>query len=436
VVRLVCNSDYVVPGPGDRIGQCSNSSFDAATFEIWGALLNGATLVIFPGEVVLSPNGLASALKQHQIDTLFLTTALFNQIAWENAGAFSGLRDLLFGGEAADPECVRRVLAASRSCRLLNVYGPTENTTFSTWEHVREVSMEAKTVPIGRPIANTEAYVLDPWLEPVPPHTIGELYLGGAGLALSYWNRSMLTAARFVPNPYGPAGARMYRTGDLVRWNAEGKLEFVGRTDEQVKIRGFRIEPGEIEAALRAEPGIVQAAVIAGENHAGNKELTAYVVPVNGINPNEERLCASLRNKLPDFMIPAAFVFLEHLPLTPNGKLDRRALPSPQRGSESYSAPRTQEEEILCEMFADVLSVERVGIDDHFFKMGGHSLLAMRLIGRTRARFGVELSVRDLYAASTVRELSTTIQALMYASTTAHFANTQMSNELFEEEEI
>jgi amino acid adenylation domain-containing protein/non-ribosomal peptide synthase protein (TIGR01720 family) len=437
VVRLVCNSDYVALGPGDRVGQCSNTSFDAATFEICGALLNGATLVIFPGEVVLSSDTLASALKQHQIDTLFLTTALFNQIAWENAGAFSGLRDLLFGGEAAEPECVRRVLAAGGPCRLLNVYGPTENTTFSTWEHVREVSSEAKTVPIGRPIANTEAYVLDKWLEPVPPHTIGELYLGGAGLALSYWNRSMLTATRFVPNPYGPAGTRMYRTGDLVRWDAEGKLEFVGRTDEQVKIRGFRIEPGEIEAALRAEPEIAQAAVIAGENHAGNKELTAYVVPVNGINPNEERLCASLRSRLPDFMIPAAFVFLEHLPLTLNGKLDRRALPAPQRRSANYSAPRTPEEEILCGMFADLLSVERVGIDDNFFIMGGHSLLAMRLVGRLRAKFGVELSVRDLYAASTVRELSTRIQALMYAlAAIVHPANTQMSNELFEEEEI
>src|SRR5215472_150856 len=327
VVRLVRNSDYVILRSGDRVAHCSNTSFDAATFEIWGALLNGATLVILSGEIMLSPGSLAVALKEQRVDTLFLTTALFNQIAADDPAAFAGIRDLLFGGEAVDPRWVGQVLRDKGPSRLLHVYGPTENTTFSTWECVIDVANQARTVPIGWPIANTTCYVLDRWLEPVPPLAVGELYLGGAGLAQSYWNRRGLTAERFVASPYGAPGTRMYRTGDLVRWNAEGKLEFVGRTDQQVKIRGFRIEPGEIESALREQPGIEHAAVIAGEDGRGNKQLVAYLSVSNGTETNQEHLRAGLRKRLPEFMIPTAFVVLDQFPLTPNGKLDISALP-------------------------------------------------------------------------------------------------------------
>ena len=435
VVRLVCNTDYVTLRPGDRMAQCSNTSFDAATFEIWGALLNGATLIIISGETMLSPGNLAVALKEQRVDTLFLTTALFNQIASDDPAAFSGIRDLLFGGEAVDPSWVHQILAGNAPGRLLNVYGPTENTTFSTWECVTNVPKQATTVPIGRAITNTACYVLNSWLEPVPPLAVGELYLGGAGLAQGYWRRPALTAERFVANPYGPAGARMYRTGDLVRWNAEGKLEFVGRSDQQVKIRGFRIEPGEIEAALRDQPGIEHAAVVAGEDGRGNKQLVAYMSVSNGDAPDEEHLRASLRQRLPEFMVPAAFVVLDQLPLTPNGKLDLSALPAPDRPVHDYHPPSTPEEELLCAIFAELLSLEQVSVDDDFFSLGGHSLMAMRVVGRVRSALGVEISVRDLFAARTVRELGATILALQFAGNGSHSSAVAVSDE-FEEEEI
>ncbi|HEY6350877.1 MAG TPA: amino acid adenylation domain-containing protein [Candidatus Angelobacter sp.] len=435
VVRLVCNTDYVTLRPGDRVAQCSNTSFDAATFEIWGALLNGATLMILSSETMLSPGNLAAALKEQRVDTLFLTTALFNQIASDDPGAFAGIRDLLIGGEAVDPSWVHQVLAGNAPYCLLNVYGPTENTTFSTWERVTNVPKQATTVPIGRPVANTTCYVLNSWLEPVPLLAVGELYLGGAGLAQGYWSRRALTAERFVANPYGPPGTRIYRTGDLVRWNAERKLEFFGRTDQQVKIRGFRIEPGEIEAALREQPGIQHAAVIASEAGRGDKQLVAYVSVCNGDGPNEEHLRAGLRKKLPEFMVPAAFVFLDQLPLTPNGKLDRNALPAPDRQVQNYHPPATPEEELLCAIFAELLSVKRVSVEDDFFSLGGHSLMAMRVVGRVRSALGIEISVRDVFAARTVRELGATIVALQFAGNGGHSSVVTVSDE-FEEEEI
>ncbi|HEY2738926.1 MAG TPA: amino acid adenylation domain-containing protein, partial [Thermoanaerobaculia bacterium] len=276
VVRLVRETNYVHLEPGDRVAQVSNLSFDAATYEIWGALLNGATLVVIPRDVVLSPPGLAAALSEHRITNMILTAALFARMSQEEPDAFAGMRELLVGGEVVDPAAARRVLAGRAPGQLLNLYGPTENTTYSTWYPVRTVAPGP--LPIGSPVANTTVYVLDRWLQPVPLGVVGELAIGGQGLAWGYWRRPEPTAERFVPDFAGPAGSRLYRTGDLGRQRADGILEILGRIDHQVKIRGFRIELGEIEARLAEHPAVRQAVVLAREDVPGDKRLVAYVV--------------------------------------------------------------------------------------------------------------------------------------------------------------
>ncbi len=276
VVRLVRETNYAHLGPGDRVAQVSNLSFDVASYEIWGALLNGATLVIIPRDVALSPPDFAAALSEHRITNMSLTAALFARMAQEEPDAFAGMRELMVGGEAVDPAAARRVLAGRAPRRLLNLYGPTENATTSTWYPVRTVAPGP--LPIGSPVANTTVYVQDRWLQPVPLGVVGELAVGGQGLAWGYWRRPELTAERFVPDFAGPAGSRLYRTGDLGRRRADGILEILGRIDHQVKIRGFRIELGEIEARLAEHPAVRQAVVLAREDVPGDKRLAAYVV--------------------------------------------------------------------------------------------------------------------------------------------------------------
>src|SRR5580704_1015885 len=406
IIRLIYNTDYVRLGIGDRIAQLANASFDAATFEIWGALLNGAALVIVPHEGTVFPRELTALLEDQRISTLFLTTALFNEIVRESPRAFVGLRNLLFGGEAVDPRWVRDVLKPDGPARLLHVYGPTENTTFSTWHLTVTVPDDALTVPIGKPIANTCVYVVDNDLELVPVGVVGELYIAGAGLARGYWKRSGLTAERFVANPFGMAGERMYRTGDLVQWRADGNLEFVGRVDYQVKIRGFRVELGEIEAALRGDERVREAVVVAREDEGGEKQLVGYIVVATGQSVETSGLRRELKQKLPGYMVPSAIVVLDELPLTANGKVDRKALPAPDLSvsSAKYRGPRTPQEEILCDLFAEVLGVERIGLDDNFFELGGHSLLATRLVSRIRGVLGVEVAIRTLFEAPRVGE--------------------------------
>jgi amino acid adenylation domain-containing protein len=407
VVRLVRGADYAPLAPDDRVAQASSASFDAATFEVWGALLNGAALVVLDREATESPARLAAEAASGNVTTLFLTTALFNGIARELPGAFRPLRRLLFGGEAVDPAAARAVLAAGAPRHLLHVYGPTENTTFSTWHRVAEVPAGARTVPIGRAVARSTARVVDGGLRLVPAGVPGELCVGGDGLARGYLGRPAQTAERFVPDPFSARpGARMYRTGDRVRWADGGALEFLGRTDGQVKIRGFRIEPGEVEAALRRHPRVAECAVVAREDVPGSRRLAAYVV--GGADAAELR--EHLRATLPEYMLPAAFVPLASLPLTRNGKLDRAALPAPDyaAAAERYVAPRTPAEAALAAVWAEVLRIDRVGTEDNFFDLGGDSILGIRTAARAR-RAGVEITPRLIFEHQTIAAIAAAV---------------------------
>ncbi len=416
IVRLVRDTDYTQVEPSDRMAQVASSSFDAATFEIWGALLNGACLVGIESPVALSPGALATCIAEQRISALFLTTALFQQIAREAPEAFRPLRHLLFGGEVVDPRWVREVLKKGAPERLLHVYGPTENTTFSSWYLVEQVSERATSVPIGRPIRNTRAYVLDGHLRPVPVGVSGDLYLGGDGLARDYHNRPDLTAERFVPDPSGyEPGGRLYQTGDRARHLVDGTIDFLGRLDHQVKLRGFRIELGDVEAALAELPGVRQALVVVrpGADGSIDKRLVAYVAG----EAESAELRRHLETKLPSFMIPSAFVVLPSFPLTSNGKVDRQSLPEPEWGRAEAEvdskAPCTPVEEMLAGIFAEVLGLSRVGVRESFFDLGGHSLLATQVVSRIRAAFGIELPLRVLFEAPTVEGLAPAVEAAM-----------------------
>jgi acyl-CoA synthetase (AMP-forming)/AMP-acid ligase II/acyl carrier protein len=296
---------------------------------------------------------------------------------------------------------------------MINSYGPTETTVVATWS--QPLHPGPGTPPIGRPISGTTVYLLDARLQPVPAGSYGQLYIAGAGVARGYLGRPGLTAERFVACPFGPPGARMYATGDLARWNSGGQLEFAGRADQQVKIRGFRIEPGEIETTLRSHPAITDAAVIAREDQPGAKRLVAYLVPAPGQHPDPAGLRTHLAQTLPDYMIPAAFVTLDTLPLTPNGKLDRRALPAPETADTSpasapYVAPRTDTEQALADIWADVLGLEQVSIHHNFFELGGDSLRSLGIATRATAAFGITLTPRDVLTTQTISELAELVE--------------------------
>ena len=415
IVRLVRNTDYLDFSEHGVFAQMSHPSFDAATFEIWGALLSGSTLVGIPKEVALSPRELAQVLRTGGITTLFITTALFNQVAREAPDAFKGLRNLLTGGEANDPRAFQRVLEHSHPGRLVHVYGPTESTTFATWHHVRHVPDEVSNLPIGRPVNNTRAYVLDASGEPVAIGAPGELCLGGDGIARGYWRRPELTAERFVPDRYsGEPTGRLYRTGDLVRYQADGALVFLGRRDEQIKIRGFRVEPGEIETALRQHPGVADAAVVVVDRALDDKALAAYLVArdADATLPGDATLRTFMQERLPAWMAPARFVWIDALPLTPSGKVDRGALAS-RVGREALrdpnDAPETATERTIAAIWQELLGFDGIGAGDRFFEIGGHSLLATQVMSRLRDRLGVDLTVRSLFLAPTLRDFAATV---------------------------
>ncbi|MFK0113677.1 non-ribosomal peptide synthase/polyketide synthase, partial [Streptomyces sp. NPDC091217] len=406
VVGLALTPEYH-GGGHERVLMHSPTAFDLSTYELWVPLLNGGRVVVAPPER-LDLDLLQHTISTHGVTGLWLTAGLFRLVAEERPGLLAGVREVWTGGDVVSPAAVARVLDVCPGIEVVNGYGPTEATTLATCHSVDSLPENAATVPIGGPMANMRAYVLDDHLRPVPTGMVGELYLAGVGVARGYFGRPGLTAERFTADPYGPPGDRMYRTGDLAWWPAGGTLEFAGRADHQVKLRGFRIEPGEIEAVLASCPGVAQAAVVAREDRPGDKRLVAYLVPApEGAVPELGELSGRLRRELPEYMVPSAFVTVDMLPLTTNGKLDRAALPAPEYGaSDAGRGPRTPREQLLCELFAEVLGREQVRIDDNFFDLGGHSLLAARLASRVRETLGVELGLRMLFEAPTVAGLT------------------------------
>ncbi len=406
VVRLVRGAGYARFGPDEVFLQLAPAAFDAATFEIWGALLNGARLALLPGRAPLLDE-LGPAVAGEGVTTLWLTAGLFHSVIESRPEVLRGVTQLLAGGDVLSASHVRRAFAALPGVTVIDGYGPTENTTFTTCHPMRDAAEVEETIPIGRPIANTTVHVLDGDLRPAPVGVPGELYAGGDGLARGYHRRPELTAERFVPSPF-LGGERLYRTGDLARWRADGALEFLGRRDQQVKIRGFRVEVGEIEAALLRLPGVAEAAVVAREE-AGGKALTAYAVPRWGEGLPED-LDERLRELLPEHMIPARLIALAELPLNPNGKVDRRALaaldPLDMAGPAASTPPRTLLEERLAAIWREVLEKPKIGVHDDFFTLGGHSLLAIRVLAQIQEQMGLEISMTDLFEAPTVAGLA------------------------------
>ncbi len=411
IVRLVCGANYVAFGEAQRFLLLASPAFDASTFELWGALLHGSTCVVYPGRVP-DLDDLERLLREQQITCMWLTSSLFNAVVDHRPEALAGLSQLIIGGEALSIEHVRRFRDRVPAVALVNGYGPTEGTTFTcTYPIPRELPAQRAAIPIGRPIANTEVYVLDRVRQPVPIGVPGELYIGGDGLARGYLNLPELTEEKFVADPFGRrAGARLYRSGDRVRWRDDGNLEFLGRLDHQVKVRGYRIELGEIETVLGQHPEVRDQAVVARQNGSGENNLVAYVVPRGDVALTYGQLRAYLESKLPAYMIPSGLVVLDALPLSANGKLDRRALPDPgvagSAGSGGYAAPRSEVEERLALMWAEALGLERVGVHDNFFELGGHSLMAIGLFARIEAAFRTTISLAMLFRAQTVAALA------------------------------
>ena len=440
--RLVRNTNYVQFENTDRVAQASNVSFDAATWEIWGALLNGGALVVLNKETVLSPVELRRAIASQRISAMFLTTSLFNQMAQMVPEAFVSLRYLLFGGEASDAPSVKRVLDRGKPLHLVNGYGPTEGTTFTTSYEVNQVAPGLRTLPIGRALANSEAWVLDRRGQLVPLGVAGELYIGGDGIAREYLSRPELTAEKFVPHPYSTEpGARLYRTGDLVRILGDGNIDFLKRMDHQVKIRGFRVELGEIEAALDEYWAITESVVIDRNDLPGGTKLIAYIVPEEGVEPTTAELHSFLKDKIPSYMIPSVFVTLTAIPLTPNGKVNRRELPVPDLteddSSENFVAPRTPLEETLAGIWRETLGVSQVGVESNFFDLGGHSLLATRVVSQIRERFGIELPLRVLFESPTIAGLAQHLESAQSKDTQLSRILSMLENvESISEEEV
>ncbi len=411
VARVVINNGYAQFNAEDAVAFAANPAFDATTLEVWAPLLNGGRIVVIEQAVLLEPRRFREMLRRQGVNVLWLTVGLFNQYADELSEDIVNLRYMIIGGDVVDPKVIARVLLSNPPKHLINGYGPTETTTFATTYEISEIRRDERSIPIGRPITNTRIYILNVDGEPAPIGVMGELYIGGAGVALGYLNRPELTAERFVADPFaGEGGGRMYRTGDLGRWLPDGTIEFAGRNDYQVKVRGFRIELGEIEAQLERHPGIREGVVVAREESPGDQRLVAYYT---GAEMGEDTVGAEvlrtyLAANLPDYMVPAAYVRLESLPLTPNGKLDRKALPAPEADAyavRGYVAPKGEMESVLAGIWSEVLKVERIGRHDNFFELGGHSLLTLQLVSSLK-RIGICISIADVLMHPTIESLA------------------------------
>ena len=412
VVRLVTNTNYTRFSPEETFLQLAPLSFDASTFEIWGALLNGGRLALLPSP---SPSleEIGSAIRGYGVTTLWLTAGLFNAMVDERLADLRPVRQLLAGGDVLSVAHVARAIRALPDTCLVNGYGPTESTTFACCHTITPADAQGRAIPIGRPIANTTAYILDSMLNPVPDDTEGELFLGGDGLARGYWRNPALTAEKFVANPFSDEpGARLYRTGDRARRRPDGVIEFLGRLDSQIKLRGFRIEPGEIEAAMRRQPGVLDCVVIAREDVPGEKRLVGYVVrdSVETATVGQSELIELLGKSLPNYMLPSAIVFVSSLPRTANGKVDRNALPPPEETIAQSVAdlvvPRTPLEAELAVAWETVLGLKNIGITDNFFTLGGHSLSGLRLVNRISEKVGFPVPLTIVFEAPTIAEMA------------------------------
>ena len=406
VARLLRENWFADFRPGDVVLQIAPMAFDASTLEVWGPLLSGGTVVVPPPHA-LSLDELGDAFLREGVTVMWITAGLFHQLVEARPDSFRGFRFLMAGGDVLSPPHVDRVLRENPGLVLMNGYGPTESTTFTTGHLMISPPGADGALPIGRPISNTQVYLLDRGLRLVPTGGLGELCIGGDGLARGYLNRPDLTAERFVPDPFGPPGGRLYRTGDLARYRSTGEIEFLGRIDQQVKIRGFRIEPGEIEATLCEHPAVAEASVVV-QGEGADKRLVAVLVG------SEADLRPFLEKRLPSYMVPSAFSWLEALPLNANGKVDRRVLArtvlQDERGRDLIE-PRTPTEELVAGILAELLKRERVGVDDDFFDLGGHSLLATRLVSRLSTELGVQLSLRTVFEAPTVAGLAAALDS-------------------------
>ena len=398
---------------GSSFATASTIAADLGNTAIFPSLCKGGTLHLIAEERATDPDALAEYFSRNQIDCLKIVPAhMAALLSASNPAGVLPRHRLVFGGEACPWSLVEEIQRLSPDCMVLNHYGPTEATVGATTNRLggEDAASLSDTVPLGRPLANVRAYVLDKLLRPVPIGAPGELHIGGAGLARGYINRAHATAEKFIPSPFSDDGERLYKTGDLARYLGDGRIEFLGRTDDQVKIHGFRIEPGEIEIALRNHAGISESVVVAREDNHGDKRLVAYVVAPEREKLSAGELRAFLNGRLPEYMTPSAFVFLDRLPLTPNGKVDRRALPAPDPsrpdGDKIFAAPGNQVEETLARIWSDVLGVERVGVHDNFFDLGGDSILSIQIIARANQE-GLGLTPRQLFQHQTVAELAT-----------------------------
>ncbi|MEH2260073.1 non-ribosomal peptide synthetase [Nostoc sp.] len=410
VVRLVKETNYAHLTPEEVILQLAPISFDASTFEIWGCLLNGGRLVIYPPNTP-SLEELGQIIQQYQVTTLWLTAGLFHLIVDEKIDVLKSLRQLLAGGDVLSVPHVQKFIQTVKNCQLINGYGPTENTTFTCCHPITAPLQLDVSIPIGRPIANTQVYILDNNLQSVSIGETGELYIGGDGLARGYLNRPDLTAEKFIYHSFDSSLAtRLYKTGDLARYLPDGNIEFLGRIDNQVKIRGFRIELGEIEREIAQHPDVREIVVLACQDEAGEKQLTAYIVPHYNSGYTHNKLRGFLQQRLPNYMVPSAFVMLESLPLTANGKVDRHKLPAPSRErpqlEQAYIAPQTDLERLLAGILSELLKIDRVGIDDNFFDLGATSISILQVAARVKQELGIELPAVKLFQYSTIGSLA------------------------------
>ncbi|QBD77252.1 amino acid adenylation domain-containing protein [Ktedonosporobacter rubrisoli] len=416
VIRLVKNTNYMCFDRSETFLAFAPISFDASTLEIWGPLLNGGRLVILPPAIPASEE-LTNTLTRYGVTTLWLTAGLFHQVVEQNLDDLTTVRQLLAGGDVLSIAHVQKVLRSGKVERLINGYGPTENTTFTCCYSMQKPLPDGQTsVPIGRPIANTQVYLLDDDMQPVPVGIPGELYIGGDGLARSYYKRPGLTAEHFLPDPIsGQAGARLYRSGDLARYLPDGTLQFLGRNDRQVKVRGFRIELAEIDAAIGQLPGILQVSTqVYTESESDNKILIAYLV-VDPAQPfTSEQMRSALQERLPAYMVPALFIKLPELPLTPNGKIDREALPGPEFARsnmlEHFVAPASTGEKLLADIWSKVLGISEIGIYDNFFALGGDSIRSIRIRSQLK-QAGIDLSLQQIFQHQTIHALAQVLPA-------------------------